>query len=215
MLPVKIWNSATNPESAGSPSDAKAATANSPVVRGALPARPPNRSMSYVPARSRNTPARRNRAAVTRPWLTIWVTAPETAVLRACAVPSETTPAAPTASTTYPMWLTEVYAIIRLRSRWARATSAPQSTETSPTARTTQAHARQASGISVMPRRTNPYVPSFSSTPASTADPTAGASVCAGGSQVWNGTVGVLTARPRRIAPRTTAEAVPPPEKGS
>ena len=51
--------------------------------------------------------------------------------------------------------------------------------------------------------RTKPYVPIFRRTPARIADPVAGASVWAGGSQVWKGTVGVLTARPTRMAART------------
>ena len=36
------------------------------------------------------------------------------------------------------------------------------------------------------------------------AEPAAGASVCAGGSQVWNGIVGVLIASPTTIASRTS-----------
>ena len=43
--------------------------------------------------------------------------------------------------------------------------------------------------------------------PASTADPAAGASVCASGSQVWNGNSGVFTASPRPIASRTRPPA--------
>jgi hypothetical protein len=62
--------------------------------------------------------------------------------------------------------------------------------------------------------RTNPYVPSFSSTPARIAEPAAGASVCAGGSQVWNGTVGVLMASPTNTASNTSVAAVPPPARG-
>lgn len=53
--------------------------------------------------------------------------------------------------------------------------------------------------------RRKPYVPIFSSTPARIADPAAGASVWAGGSQVWKGTVGVLTASPTATARRTRA----------
>ena len=48
--------------------------------------------------------------------------------------------------------------------------------------------------------RTNPYVPIFSSTPASSTEPTVGAAVCASGSQLCSGHIGVLTASPRPIA---------------
>ena len=41
----------------------------------------------------------------------------------------------------------------------------------------------------------NPYVPSFSRTPASSTEPAVGASVWASGSQVWNGKIGTLTAK--------------------
>src|SRR4051795_2585942 len=44
--------------------------------------------------------------------------------------------------------------------------------------------------------RRNPYVPIFSITPASTTEPAVGASVCASGSHVWNGTIGTFTAKP-------------------
>lgn len=38
--------------------------------------------------------------------------------------------------------------------------------------------------------------------------------MCAGGSQVWNGTVGVLTASPSRIAARTKPPATGLPPRG-
>ncbi len=44
--------------------------------------------------------------------------------------------------------------------------------------------------------RTRPYVPIFSSTPASSTEPTVGAEVCASGSQLCSGQAGALTARP-------------------
>ena len=62
--------------------------------------------------------------------------------------------------------------------------------------------------------RTKPYAPIFSNTPARTAEPAAGASVWAGGSQVWNGTVGVLTAKPTRIAASTSPPASGSPASG-
>ena len=62
--------------------------------------------------------------------------------------------------------------------------------------------------------RTNPYVPNFSSTPARMAEPAAGASVCAGGSQVWKGTVGVLIANPMATASRTNPPLTPCPARG-
>src|SRR6266496_5983646 len=49
-------------------------------------------------------------------------------------------------------------------------------------------------------KRTNPYVPIFSKTPARMTDPAVGASTCASGSQVWNGNTGTLIANPRKNA---------------
>src|SRR5713226_4276173 len=43
-------------------------------------------------------------------------------------------------------------------------------------------------------KRTKPYVPIFSRTPAKITEPAVGASVCASGSQVWNGNIGTLMA---------------------
>ena len=54
-----------------------------------------------------------------------------------------------------------------------------------------------------MAMRAMPYVPIFRSTPASNTDPTVGAAVCASGSQVCRGHIGVLTASPSPI--RSTA----------
>src|SRR2546430_17531649 len=41
-------------------------------------------------------------------------------------------------------------------------------------------------------KRMKPYVPIFSKTPARMTEPAVGASVCASGSQVWNGNMGTL-----------------------
>ena len=49
----------------------------------------------------------------------------------------------------------------------------------------------------------NPYVPIFRSTAARMTDPAVGASVCASGSQVWNGNIGTLIAKPRKKARNT------------
>lgn len=56
------------------------------------------------------------------------------------------------------------------------------------------------SGVIGSRMRTNPYVPIFSITPASSTDPTVGAAVCASGSQLCRGHIGVFTARPRPMA---------------
>lgn len=55
--------------------------------------------------------------------------------------------------------------------------------------------------------RTSPYVPIFSSTPASSTEPTVGAAVWASGSQLCRGHIGVFTARPRPMA-RTAINCV-------
>ena len=101
------------------------------------------------------------------------------------------------------MWLTEVYAISRFRFSWARATSAPYRTPATPITMITQAYSRHACGSIGIAMRAKPYVPILSSTPARMAEPVAGASVWAGGSQVCTGTVGVLIASPTPIASRT------------
>src|SRR5271169_3812086 len=49
-------------------------------------------------------------------------------------------------------------------------------------------------------KRTKPYVPIFSNTPARMTDPAVGASTCASGSQVWNGNIGTLIANPMKNA---------------
>ena len=52
-------------------------------------------------------------------------------------------------------------------------------------------------------KRTNPYVPIFSKTPARMTDPAVGASTCASGSQVWNGNIGTLIANPIKKATKS------------
>ena len=53
---------------------------------------------------------------------------------------------------------------------------------------------RVASGKSGKPSFMKPYVPILSSTPARITEPAVGASTCASGSHVWNGTIGTLIA---------------------
>src|SRR5271154_6073904 len=47
-------------------------------------------------------------------------------------------------------------------------------------------------------KRRKPCVPIFSRTPARMIEPAVGASTCASGSQVWNGNIGTLMAKPAR-----------------
>src|SRR5277367_3811792 len=58
-------------------------------------------------------------------------------------------------------------------------------------------------------KRTNPYVPIFSRTPARMTEPAVGASTCASGSQVWNGNIGTLIAKPRKKAKNSHTAAGP------
>src|ERR1017187_3815115 len=60
-----------------------------------------------------------------------------------------------------------------------------------------------ASGSSGTEKRRNPYVPIFSRTLARITEPAVGASTCASGSQVWNGNIGTLTAKPTKKAQKT------------
>src|SRR6266853_296023 len=59
---------------------------------------------------------------------------------------------------------------------------------------------REASGRIGRLKRMNPYVPIFRSTAARMTDPAVGASVCASGSQVWNGNIGTLIANAKKNA---------------
>src|SRR6267143_479223 len=47
-------------------------------------------------------------------------------------------------------------------------------------------------------KRMKPYVPIFRRTPARMTEPAVGASVCASGSQVWNGNMGTLIAKAKK-----------------
>src|SRR5271165_5838051 len=58
-------------------------------------------------------------------------------------------------------------------------------------------------------KRRNPYVPIFSRTPARITEPAVGASTCASGSQVWNGNIGTLIAKPRKNAKNSQIAAGP------
>src|SRR5881397_1643519 len=60
-----------------------------------------------------------------------------------------------------------------------------------------------ASGSMGRLKRRNPYVPIFRRTAARITEPAVGASVCASGSQVWNGNIGTLMANPRKNARKT------------
>src|ERR1022692_2040652 len=53
-------------------------------------------------------------------------------------------------------------------------------------------------GNSASEKRMNPYVPIFNNTPARMTEPAVGASVCASGSQVWNGNIGTLMANAKK-----------------
>src|SRR6202790_1683407 len=55
-------------------------------------------------------------------------------------------------------------------------------------------------GKSGSEKRMNPYVPIFNKTPARITEPAVGASVCASGSQVWNGNMGTLMAKAKKKA---------------
>src|SRR6202051_1519164 len=58
-------------------------------------------------------------------------------------------------------------------------------------------------------KRTNPYVPILSKTPARMTDPAVGASVCASGSHVWKGNIGTLIANAKKNAQnRSTCQCV-------
>src|SRR5271165_7155724 len=57
--------------------------------------------------------------------------------------------------------------------------------------------------------RRKPYVPIFSRTPARITEPAVGASTCASGSQVWNGNIGTLMAKPRKNAKNSHNAAGP------
>src|SRR5436189_5841118 len=60
------------------------------------------------------------------------------------------------------------------------------------------AAARATAGKKGMAKRMKPYVPIFRRTPARMTEPAVGASVCASGSQVWNGNMGTLMANAKK-----------------
>ena len=106
-------------------------------------------------------------------------------------------------SITSPMWLTDEYATSRFQSFCASATSAPYTIPMIDRTTIIGTNARVASGRMGRLNRMNPYVPIFRSTAARITDPAVGASVCASGSQVWNGNIGTLIAKPRKNARKT------------
>ncbi len=82
-------------------------------------------------------------------------------------------------------------------------TSAPYRmpiTETTSMMVTILCRAAGSCGNSGSEKRMNPYVPIFNKTPARMTEPAVGASVCASGSQVWNGNIGTLIANAKKNA---------------
>ena len=76
------------------------------------------------------------------------------------------------------------------------------------------AHFTAACGRNGMAMRTKPYVPSFSRIAARITEPCVGAWVWASGSQVWNGNIGTLTAKPMNMPAKIQTAvfvATPPP----
>src|ERR1035437_1164366 len=78
--------------------------------------------------------------------------------------------------------------------------AATQPTDVSPRNRAFEA---RASGQSGSENLRNPYVPIFRRTPARMTEPAVGASTCASGSQVWNGNIGTLIAKPMKNAQKS------------
>src|SRR5215469_5209857 len=68
---------------------------------------------------------------------------------------------------------------------------------------------RLAWGNSGRQKRRNPYVPILRRTPARITLPAVGASTWASGSQVWNGNIGTLIAKPRKNAKNSHIAAAP------
>src|SRR5205085_2939305 len=118
----------------------------------------------------------------------IWYTAPCTPCTFMAQIPS----------TTKPRWLTDEYATSFFMSGCTIATSAPYTMPI--TARNARYGAKYdaASGNNGNAKRTSPYVPIFSSTPARMTEPAVGASTCASGSHVWKGNIGTLMANPTK-----------------
>ena len=104
-----------------------------------------------------------------------------------------------------PRWLTDEYATSFFQSFCIRHARAPYTipiTDRIPIALTITGFLAE-SGSRGSEKRRKPYVPILSSTLASTTDPAVGASVCASGSQVWNGNIGTFTANPTKNAQNT------------
>src|ERR1039457_3453965 len=104
-----------------------------------------------------------------------------------------------------PRWLTEEYATSFFQSFCIRQASAPY---TIPIMERTATILMMVgflaeSGSRGSDNRREPYVPIFGRTLASITEPAVGASVCASGSQVWNGNMGTFTAKPAKNAQKT------------
>src|SRR5688572_17881891 len=83
------------------------------------------------------------------------------------------------------------------------ATSDPYTIPITESSSTVGVQSATAAGNSGNAKRRKPYVPIFSSTPASTTEPAVGASTCASGSQVWSGNIGTLIANASANAPNS------------
>lgn len=97
------------------------------------------------------------------------------------------------------MWATDDIATRHLKSVCRRQDSEAYTIEIAPIAIASGANSAVASGRIGISTRRIPYDASLSTSPARTIDPAAGASTCARGSQIWNGTSGVLMANDRKI----------------
>jgi hypothetical protein len=58
----------------------------------------------------------------------------------------------------------------------------------------------EASGNKQIEKRKKPNPPNFNRIPANKTEPAVGASQCASGSQIWNGTKGIFTAKDEKNA---------------
>ena len=91
-----------------------------------------------------------------------------------------------------------------LMSVCTRARHAPYRMLTTASVPKSGARSRVASGNSGKASFMKPYVPIFKRTPARITDPAVGASTCASGSHVWNGTMGTLIANDSAKAASST-----------
>ena len=111
---------------------------------------------------------------------------------------------------------TEEYAMRRLTSVCTRQQSEPTTMPATASTPSAGASATAPSGSTGSATRTRPYVPIFSSAPASSTEPTVGASVCASGSQVCTGHSGLFTANPANSAAKASTwvpRAMPAPPR--